>query len=195
MRQRSSGDEDGRGARERPAACTQPAASTSSPSTPTTRPSSWSRMGAKPETNVPNSSVYGPTVRSSPEKTSTSSGGAVLHRRSGLCVPRIVERDAIDSEDDVIALQRHEIEPADVLADALHEGQLLAKSLVVGGVYVGGRRGLGSRPRRDLMAAAARAAPSRRSARVRGVPAVADEPGGVEPATRIAASDASMATS
>ena len=61
---------------------------------------------------------------------------------AGLGVAGIVERDAVGGEEDVAALQLHEIEPANVRADALHEGQLLAKQLIAGGAHVGGRRRL-----------------------------------------------------
>ena len=51
-------------------------ASTSTPSTPSTRPLKRSRIGANAETNEPYSSSYGPTVTALPlTNTGASSGG------------------------------------------------------------------------------------------------------------------------
>ena len=75
-------------ARARASECPHWAAVMSSPSTPTTRPSTRSRMGAKAETNVPSSSVYGPTVTSPPEvKTSTSPAGGSSYTVPGSACP------------------------------------------------------------------------------------------------------------
>ena len=100
--------------------------------------------------------------------------------RPGLRVPRVAGGDAVDREHHAIALERHEIEPADVPARVLHQAELLAEPHVVGGGLVRRRGGLRCDPVRVDRRGGERGAAEKRLASVH-VPALGHERGHVEP--------------